>query len=310
MFPGEYERGLTKQPIAVIPADASVYMAPASRLHYAKAYPVEMNVKVKNIGDVDSACLDLLLQYYREENLPEGFAYPGLITSYPAKSESISAAGDLFVFKLFDSEFETVNNPKAFFKKGRVFMTPWPEPSGDAIKDQTGPRVSVKIRTFVVIRPQNGHCTCIPINTYQDQGTRKPGVIAKDHAAVVPVGERSTEHPLESLTKSPIFLKVENLSTGPVDPMSRINFAKVYTIEENVKVRNIGRIVPESIHQMDEYFKESFKFGTESTTPGQTQVHQAPAHSYQPYQTQPYQSQTYQTQTYQPQTYQPQSYQY
>jgi hypothetical protein len=44
-------------------------MHPASRLHYAKAYLIEMNVKVKDIGDVDPGNLSLLLQYYREENL-------------------------------------------------------------------------------------------------------------------------------------------------------------------------------------------------------------------------------------------------
>ncbi|KAF2439048.1 hypothetical protein P171DRAFT_476883 [Karstenula rhodostoma CBS 690.94] len=69
-FTGETERGLNKQPICVNPVDASVRMEPASRLHYAKAYPIETNVKVKDIGDVAAEHLSVLLRYYREENSP------------------------------------------------------------------------------------------------------------------------------------------------------------------------------------------------------------------------------------------------
>jgi hypothetical protein len=43
-------------------------MDKASRLHYGKPYPIEMNVKVKDIGNVDPQDLSNLLRYYREEN--------------------------------------------------------------------------------------------------------------------------------------------------------------------------------------------------------------------------------------------------
>ncbi|OAG03166.1 uncharacterized protein CC84DRAFT_1261782 [Paraphaeosphaeria sporulosa] len=68
MFEGERERGLDKEPICVNPADTSVRMDPASRLHYGKVYPIEMNVKVKDIGDVIPEQHSLLLRYYREED--------------------------------------------------------------------------------------------------------------------------------------------------------------------------------------------------------------------------------------------------
>ena len=67
-FEGEEERGLTKKSIRVKPASPELSMDPASRLHYGKVYPIEMNVKVKDIGDVDPTQISLLLQYYREEN--------------------------------------------------------------------------------------------------------------------------------------------------------------------------------------------------------------------------------------------------
>ena len=141
-------------------------------------------------------------------------------------------------------------------------MVPWPEPGGDFVKDQSGPPVFVKIRRFVVIRPKATFCLCLPISTYQGQATTKPGVTAQDHAAVVLEGGQPQYHPNEAkLEKSPMFIKVENHSTGQIDPMSRINFAKVYTVEYNVKVRNIGRIIPDSIWRMDEYFAECSRIG-------------------------------------------------
>jgi hypothetical protein len=152
-------------------------------------------------------------------------------------------------------DYQVINNPRAFFKKGRVFMVPWPEPGGDFVKEASGPQIILKIRRFVVIRPKATFCLCLPINTYEGQATTKPGVSAQDHAAVVPEGESPRYHANETeLQKSAIHIKIENQSTGPVDHMARINFAKVYTVEYNVKVCNVGRIIPDSIWRMDEYF--------------------------------------------------------
>jgi hypothetical protein len=65
LFPNEY---LEKEPICIEPAEAGIKIDGASRLHYSKAWPVEMNVKVKDIGEVDPKDLGNLLRYYREEN--------------------------------------------------------------------------------------------------------------------------------------------------------------------------------------------------------------------------------------------------
>jgi hypothetical protein len=77
-----------------------------------------------------------------------------------------------------------------------------------------------------------------------------------DHAAVVPVGGEMLLHPIEkALTKPPIVIKIEDASIS-IDPMSRINFAKVYTVEYNLKVRKIGLVAPDSIKKMEDYFLE------------------------------------------------------
>lgn len=139
-------------------------------------------------------------------------------------------------------------------------MVPWPEPGGDSLRDHWGPRVFVKIRRFVVIRPRATFCLCLPIHTYQGQATTKPGLSIQDHAAVIEEGQEMIAHEEEEdLTKEPLSIKIENPDVGSVDPMSRINFGKVYTVEYNVKVRNIGRIIPSSIHKMDQYFSECFR---------------------------------------------------
>lgn len=59
---------LEKQPIQINRADPSIRFDPTSRIHYAKAYPIEMNVKVKDIGNVASEDLTNLLNYYKQEN--------------------------------------------------------------------------------------------------------------------------------------------------------------------------------------------------------------------------------------------------
>ncbi|CAN9175411.1 unnamed protein product [Alternaria alternata] len=156
-----------------------------------------------------------------------------------------------------NSDYTVINNPRAFFKKGKVFMVPWPELSGDLVKGQTGPPVMVKIRRLVVVRPKATFCLCLPIHTYSGQATSKAGIAAQDHAPVVPEGGEAIYHKNEAkLTKSPMYIKVENPSTGSVSPMSRLNFGKVYTVEYNVKVRPIGRLIPDSLWRMEEYFME------------------------------------------------------
>lgn len=61
---------LTKDPIAIMPAaGVSQTMSAASRLRYAKIYPIEMNVKARDIGDVVPEDLWKLTSYYRTENM-------------------------------------------------------------------------------------------------------------------------------------------------------------------------------------------------------------------------------------------------
>ncbi|KAF2818652.1 hypothetical protein CC86DRAFT_155049 [Ophiobolus disseminans] len=150
-----------------------------------------------------------------------------------------------------DISLEPAANPRAFFKKGRVFMTLWAEPRGFSGV------VRSEVTWFAVVKPSPRFSICLRIRTYSGQATTKPGVSARDYAAVIPAGGSFTPHfKGEELGKEPIEVKVENTGVS-LDPMSRINFAKPYTVEHNVKIANIGRVVATSVGLLDRYFAES-----------------------------------------------------
>jgi hypothetical protein len=83
-----------------------------------------------------------------------------------------------------------------------------------------------------------------PILTYGGQGTLKYGVHPEDHALIYTEkkGQKGPPNLLEHeypLTKKPI--KVDPVSPShKLDPASRLNYAKLYTVEHNVKVFFVG----------------------------------------------------------------------
>lgn len=58
---------MNKEPIQVQPVDGAMYMRPESRIRFGKMCPIEMNVKVKDIGRVHAGRLITLLQYWNDE---------------------------------------------------------------------------------------------------------------------------------------------------------------------------------------------------------------------------------------------------
>ncbi|CAI6332918.1 unnamed protein product [Periconia digitata] len=68
---GEFQAGMIKEPIEFIPADSSVVFNPFTRLRLGKTYPIEWNVKVKDIGAVHPEHLSKLLMYWRIETVDD-----------------------------------------------------------------------------------------------------------------------------------------------------------------------------------------------------------------------------------------------
>ena len=67
-LPGEYDSGMTKEPIEITPVDTSIVLRPESRIRFGKTYPIEKNVKVKDIGQVNPNHLSKLFQYWTTGN--------------------------------------------------------------------------------------------------------------------------------------------------------------------------------------------------------------------------------------------------
>ncbi|KAI4945167.1 hypothetical protein J4E91_008144 [Alternaria rosae] len=74
-IPGEYETGMTKEPIEVLPAESSMSIRRESRIRFGKVYPIEMNVKVKDIGRVREDQIGALLSYWSQENRTPSLAF-------------------------------------------------------------------------------------------------------------------------------------------------------------------------------------------------------------------------------------------
>jgi hypothetical protein len=76
--------------------------------------------------------------------------------------------------------------------------------------------------------------------TYGGQGCLKRGVHAEDHA-IIYTSTYPEEFAGEGMRKKPIKVKPYS-PQHKLEPASRLNYAKVYTVEYNVKVWFIGEI--------------------------------------------------------------------
>ncbi|KAG4435146.1 hypothetical protein IFR05_009378 [Cadophora sp. M221] len=132
------------------------------------------------------------------------------------------------------------------FKFGKVFKVLWSEPmgSGGTVITVVNQQGYQKVRRFVVIDTRKGHSICLPILTYGRQATLKNGAHGEDHAAVYSNHHKTSGPTIlseESMTKEPIKIDIR-LGSEKLDPLSRLNYAKVYTVEHNVEVNFIGRV--------------------------------------------------------------------
>ena len=100
--------------------------------------------------------------------------------------------------------------------------------------------------------------------TYKYQATNKPGVKPQDHAIIYTEdknkkGERPTEAPgEEKLQNKPIRMDPKT-TRDQLDPLSRLNYAKIYTVEYNVKVSFIGSIHTKSVENFCKAYNRKHK---------------------------------------------------
>ena len=119
--------------------------------------------------------------------------------------------------------------------------------------------VFTKIRRFIVVREKTHSCLCLPLYTYGGQGASKPDLRARDHVAICICTNERAPSPVstgEDFEKSPLGVIVED-SEEKIDPMTRINLGQVFMIQHNLKVAKVGRIHPNDIDRLKNYFVES-----------------------------------------------------
>ncbi|KFZ08885.1 hypothetical protein V502_09088 [Pseudogymnoascus sp. VKM F-4520 (FW-2644)] len=145
----------------------------------------------------------------------------------------------------------------------QILKVVWTEPEGHSRSRQkekanfqvTGPskygeRAYTSIRRFIIIKSYEGHSTCLPILTYGHRGTAKPGVKPDHHAIIYSRGRLSSMVSEEQeLVNEPIRIEM-NSPRHTLDSMSRINYAKIYTVEHNVMVSFIGRVHADSFRTL------------------------------------------------------------
>ena len=126
---------------------------------------------------------------------------------------------------------------------------PYPNDSSVSL-DIYGQNPHSRIRRFIVVKQGTGYSICLPVNTYGGQGTLKYGLNVQDHALIY---TGATPPPLllgeEELEKEPLRI-IPTDSSYELDVASRVNFGKVYTVEHNLKVKDVGLISEQSLPKL------------------------------------------------------------
>ncbi|KAI0134585.1 hypothetical protein BJ170DRAFT_206578 [Xylariales sp. AK1849] len=142
-----------------------------------------------------------------------------------------------------DQEYKV--EPSWKFHPGAVCKVLWSEPVGvpTAPGNQEGADFIVSYRRFIVVATDEGHhSTCVPILTYERKGCNKKGVKASQHGIIYSKGQseprRLKGEP--TLGYPPVAVTMSVKERLPKE--SRVNYAKLVTIEHNVKVLFIGTV--------------------------------------------------------------------
>ncbi|KAL4897977.1 hypothetical protein BDV59DRAFT_168999 [Aspergillus ambiguus] len=148
-----------------------------------------------------------------------------------------------------------------FFTRGRVFSVLWHENPGSVTKTNAtsvyetayGEQVFSRIRRMVVIKEYD-HCAwCFAIYTYRQKGVAKNAADASKHAIIYTQGTRPVRaHGEPPMLPEALEVQTHNLEHR-LDPMSRLNFGKLFTVEHNVKVLHIGKIAERSMDAFLDY---------------------------------------------------------
>lgn len=151
---------------------------------------------------------------------------------------------------------------KDFFVPGRVFSVLFTEGAGATATSYNSSLTYVKygelahtqVRRFIVVRQRKAFCYAIPIFTYKNQGTLKPGVEPDEHAIAYSWGQQPSLLQGEAqLSKDPICIAMTD-NGEPLNDASRIFFGITHPIQYNVKVKDLGYVIPAHMQNLIGYW--------------------------------------------------------
>lgn len=98
------------------------------------------------------------------------------------------------------------------------------------------------------------------ISTYSNRGTAKDLLDQSDHSIIYTSDEPPSKLPEEKkLTKDPI--RVVPVDGHPLEAASRVNFAKAFPVEHNVKVLEVGTVSTHHLRKFLGYWENETKKG-------------------------------------------------
>ncbi|KAK4950628.1 hypothetical protein LTR10_010621 [Elasticomyces elasticus] len=178
----------------------------------------------------------------------------------------------------------------SFYIRGRVFRVLWAEPAGEGSTDiesfvqgdqevpdenagftqgRHGQSVYSKARRFVVIREGDYYCSVLPITSYGKQGVGKQGVKKSEHSIIYSHKPVSQPMPSERPDRGEAGMRTHaiqvtpDIATEKLDPFSRLDYGKIYTVHHNLKVESYGVVHPNSmdflLSQWEEVFLDSMR---------------------------------------------------
>ncbi|KAK1913846.1 hypothetical protein P3342_007091 [Pyrenophora teres f. teres] len=152
---------------------------------------------------------------------------------------------------------------KDFFQAGKVFSVLFAQSAGDTAMTnynhdaittgRYGETVHAQIRRFIVVQQKREFCFAVPIFTYGNRGTTKSGVVPSEHAIAYSYGHQPTLLPgEEELQKDPIC--IVSTDSVPLSISSRIYFGIHHPIQYNVKVKELGYVLPDDLIKLTSYW--------------------------------------------------------
>ncbi|KAK4544654.1 hypothetical protein LTR36_003903, partial [Oleoguttula mirabilis] len=121
-----------------------------------------------------------------------------------------------------------------------------------------------------------------PILTYNNQGVAKRGAKKSDHAIIYTGQPAPSPSPQElpQRGESPMRPKAIRVTpdneTDKLSSEARVNFGKIYTIEQNVRVRPFGKVHRDSIQALVYQFNEVWSSSTSSERSATTRPSSTP----------------------------------